>query len=67
MTQFWKGVWGTELTHNVNAEWLKHCQDEYCKNAKATKFEINKEIFDRVITKLSNNKIPGLDLIGLNT
>ena len=63
MTQFWKGIWGTEITYNVNAEWLKHCQDEYCKNAKATKFEINKEIFDSVIKKLSNNKTPGLDLI----
>ena len=29
MTQFWKGIWGTEITHNVNAEWLEHCQDEY--------------------------------------
>ena len=40
MTRFWKGIWGTEITHNVNAEWLKYCQDEYCKNAKATNFEI---------------------------
>ena len=63
MTQFWKGIWRTEITHNINAEWLKHCQDEYCKNAKATKFEINKAIFDSVIKKLSNNKTPGLDLI----
>ena len=56
-------IWETEITHNVNAEWLKHCQDEYCKNAKATKFEINKEVVDRVIKKLSKNKTPGLDLI----
>ena len=62
MTQFWKGIWGTEITQNVNAERLKHCQDEYCKNTKATKLETNKEIFDRVIKKFSNNKIPGLDL-----
>ena len=26
LTQFWGGIWGTDDTHNVNANWLEFCK-----------------------------------------
>ena len=63
MTQFWGGIWGTDDTHNVNANWLEFCKVNPCKDAKLLPYEINCDIFDVIIKKVRNNKALGRDLI----
>ena len=62
--KFWKDVWQNEASFNDKAEWLQQVEKTYCRNARATNYNIDRKMLDKeVITKIQINKAPGSDLI----
>ena len=59
--EFWGGLWGTQTQYNKNAPWLHTLERDYVPNAQQKEYEITEEIFDKVISKMANNK-PAKDL-----
>ena len=48
---------------NDKAEWLQQLEKTYCRNVRATNYNINRKMPDKVIMKIQINKAPGSDLI----
>ena len=61
--KFWKDVWQNEASFNDKAEWLQQVEKTYCRNARATNYNIDRKMLDKVIKKIQINKAPGSDLI----
>ena len=59
---FCKSIWNVLTQHNTEASWLHDLRQEYCKNVNPKSYQITNEIFDKVFSKLANDK-PGRDLI----
>ena len=59
--EFWEGLWGTQTQYNENAPWLHTLERDYVPNAQQKEYEITEEIFDKVISKMANDKL-GKDL-----
>ena len=59
--EFWGGIWGTQTQYNENAPWLHTLERGYVPNAQQKEYEITEEIFDKVISKMANDKL-GKDL-----
>ena len=61
--KFWKDVWQNEASFNDKAEWLQQLEKTYCRNVRATNYNIDRKILDKVIKKIQINKAPGSDII----
>ena len=61
--KFWKDVWQNEASFNDKAEWLQQLEKTYCRNVRATNYNIDRKMLDKVIKKIQINKAPGSDLI----
>ena len=61
--KFWKDVWENEASFNDKAEWLQQLEKTYCRNVRATYYNIDQKMLDIVIKKIQTNKAPGSDLI----
>ena len=59
--EFWGGLWGTQAQYNENAPLLHTLERDYVPNAQQKEYEITEKIFDKVISKMANDK-PGKDL-----
>ena len=59
--EFWGGLWGTQTRFNENVPWLQILQKDYVPEAQKKEYEITDEIFDKVVSKMANDK-PGRDL-----
>ena len=60
---FWADIWEKEVNVNIETDWYKQLQSTYCSDVTTKKYEINRDIFDKVISRLPNNKAPGRDAI----
>ena len=58
--RFWSNIWGTEKSHNKNAEWLKELRPER-NEIKQGNIQITTEIITQQTRKIPNWKCPGLD------
>ena len=63
ITDFWSNIWSRKKVYNVNAPWLKILEQEYCANVTQEHYEVNLDIFLKILTKTKNNTAPGIDLI----
>ena len=63
MKKFWKDIWGKKVTFNEKPIWLRRLESEYCKNIKPKLYQITTTVLDGVISKIQNNKAPGIDRI----
>ena len=61
--KFWKDVWQKEASFNDKAEWLQQLEKTYCRDVRATNYNIDPKMLDKVIKKIQINKAPGSDLI----
>ena len=59
--KYWKDIWTKTAPFNDNAAWIKTLQTEYCVNATQKDYVINSKTLKEVISKLQNNKSPGID------
>ena len=59
--QFWRDIWGKEVLHNENSEWLKELKKERAE-ARQEVIEITAEIVT-ARSKISNWKAPGPDSV----
>ena len=59
--QFWKGILGKKLNFNEKPIWLRTLENEYRKNIKPKLYQITTTILDAVISKIQNDKTPGID------
>ena len=59
--KYWKDIWTKTAPFNDNATWIKTLQTEYCVNATQKDYVINSKTLKEVISKLQNNKSPGID------
>ena len=60
---FWSNIWSRKKVYNVNAPWLEVLEEEYCTNMTQKHYEVNLDIFLKILTKMKNNTAPGIDLI----
>ena len=60
---FWKDIWGRKVNFNGKPIWLRTLESEYCKNIKPKSYQITTTVLDTVISKIQNNKVPGIDRI----
>ena len=58
--RFWSNIWGTEKSHNKNAEWLKELRAER-NEIKQGNIQITTEMITQQTRKIPNWKCPGLD------
>ena len=59
--KYWKDIWTKTAPFNDNSAWIKTLQTEYCVNATQRDYVINSKTLKEVISKLQNNKSPGID------
>ena len=57
--RFWSNIWGTEKSHNKNAEWLKELRAER-NEIKQGNIQITTEMVTQQTRKVPNWKCPGL-------
>ena len=60
--QFWRDIWGNEVLHNQNSEWLKELKKERAE-ARQEDIVITAEIVTARSKKISNWKAPGPDSV----
>ena len=60
--QFWRDIWGKEVLHNENSEWLKELKRERAE-ARQEGIVITAEIVTARSKKISNWKAPGPDSV----
>ena len=58
-----KDIWGKKVNFNEKPIWLRTLESEYCKNIKPKSYQITTTVLDAVISKIQNNKAPGIDRI----
>ena len=58
--RFWSGIWGNEVQHNKDAEWLKELKDE-CGETRKDDIVINLAMVTAQAKKIPNWKVPGPD------
>ena len=58
--RFWSNIWGTEKSHNKNAEWLKELRAEQ-NEVKQGNIQIAAEMIPQQSRKIPNWRFPGLD------
>ena len=63
LQDFWADIWEKETLINLETNWYRELKDSYCTKVLPKNYTINKEVFDKVISKMANNKAPGNDLI----
>ena len=63
ITEFWRNIWGKEITDNTNAEWVKQLETDYLPNPKLSEYKVTPELFSAVLKKMKNNGAPGHNLI----
>ena len=51
------------MNFNEKPIWLSTLESEYCKNIKTKSYQITTTVLDAVISKIQNNKAPGIDRI----
>ena len=61
--KFWRDIWGKKVNFNEKPIWLRTLESEYCKNIKPKSYQITTTVLDAVISKIQNNKAPGIDRI----
>ena len=61
--KFWKDIWGKKVNFNEKSIWLRTLESEYCKNIKPKLYQMTTTVLDAVISKIQNNKAPGIDRI----
>ena len=61
--KFWKDIWGKKVNFNKKPVWLSTLESVYCKNIKPKSYQITTTVLDAVISKIQNNKAPGIDQI----
>ena len=60
---YWGSIWNQDGDYGPEAFWLNDVQKTYCENASQKTHKITKEILDKAISKVQNNKSPGPDEI----
>ena len=60
--QFWRDIWGNEVLHNQNSEWLKELKKERAE-ARQEDIVITAEIVTARTKKISHWKAPGPDSV----
>ena len=60
---FWENVWGTKTATNANPEWLADVRRTYCTKATESEYQVNDRVIEDQLSRLSNNKAPGPDMI----
>ena len=63
LEEFWKDAWQNEASFDDKAEWLQQLEKTYCRNVRATDYNIDRKMLDKVIGKIQINRAPGSDLI----
>ena len=58
--RFWSSIWGNEVQHNKDAEWLKELKDE-CGETRQDDIMINAAMVTAQAKKIPNWKAPGPD------
>ena len=58
--KFWGNIWGKEVSHNINAEWIENTSKEMNVRQQEN-IKINKEKIKKRISKMPNWKAPGPD------
>ena len=61
--KFWKDICGKKVNFNEKPSWLSTLESDYCKNIKPRLYQITPTVLDAVISKIQNNKAPGIDRI----
>ena len=61
--KFWKDIWGKKVNFNEKPIWLRTLESEYCKNIKPKSYQITTSVLDAMISKIQNNKAPGIEQI----
>ena len=61
--KFWKDIRGKKANFNKKPTWLLELESEYCKNIKLKLYQIATIVLDAVVSKIQNNKAPGIDRI----
>ena len=51
------------MNFNEKPIWLRTLESEYCKNIKPKLYQITTTVLDAVVSKIQNNKAPGIDRI----
>ena len=59
--KYWKDIWTKTAPFNDNAAWIKFLQTQYCVNATQKDYVINSKTLKEILSKLQNNKSPGID------
>ena len=59
--KFWKDIWGKKVNFDEKPIWLRTLESEHCKNIKPKSYQIATIVLDGVISKVQNNKGPGID------
>ena len=63
LKNFWKDIWGKKVNFNEKPIWLRTLESEYCKNIKPKSYQITTSVLDAMISKIQNNKAPGIERI----
>ena len=59
--KYWKDIWTKTAPFNDNAAWIKFLQTQYCVNTTQKDYVINSKALKEILSKLQNNKSPGID------
>ena len=54
---------GNKVNFSEKANWLSALESEHCKNIKSESYQIATTILDVMVSKIQNNKAPGIDRI----
>ena len=61
--KFWADIWQKDTPINIETDWYRKLQDTYCTNASTKDYQIDPDVFEKVVARTPNNKAPGRDLI----
>ena len=61
--KFWADIWQKTTPINTETDWYRKLQDTYCNNVSTKDYQVNPEVFEKVVARTPKNKAPGRDLI----